>query len=105
MEFSSDGPAAPLARFPGASVRRVQSRSGVAVEAVREGTMIHMRRPGEDWITRPSVMAFATLIELLGLDGTDSDQAAEAHLLLRVINAGGVGTGIGGAPTLDQLAS
>jgi hypothetical protein len=88
MTSSSDRPAASLANFPGAQVRRVQSSTGIAVESIRDGGQVHMRRPGEEWITRPYVLAFELLITLLGLDGTDAEQAAEAHLLLRVLNAG-----------------
>jgi hypothetical protein len=47
-----------------------------------------MRRPGEEWRTVPYVLAFELLVELLALDPTAADQAAEAHLLLRVLNAG-----------------
>jgi hypothetical protein len=88
MDSSFDPPAAPLADCPEASVRRVQSNSGTAVEAIRDGNNVHMRRPGEEWRTEPYVLAFELLVELLALDPTDADQAAEAHLLLRALNAG-----------------
>jgi hypothetical protein len=86
-EPSADHPAAPLSDCPSAAVRRVQSSAGLAVEAIRDGAQIHLRRPGEPWRTEPYVLAFELLVELLELDPTDSDQAAEAHLLLRAINA------------------
>ncbi len=88
IEPSADRPAAPLADSPSAAVRRVQSRAGLAVDALRDGAEVHMRRPGEPWRTEPYVLAFELLVELLELDPTDSEQAAEAHLLLRAINAG-----------------
>jgi hypothetical protein len=88
MDPSFDPPVAPLADCPEASVRRVQSSSGIAVEAIRDGSRIHMRHPGEAWRSEPYVLAFELLVELLALDPTDADQAAEAHLLLRVLNAG-----------------
>jgi hypothetical protein len=59
----------------------------MAVEAVRDGAQVHMRRPGEEWRSVPYVLAFELLVELLELDPTDADQAAEAHLLLRVLSA------------------
>ena len=89
IEPSADHPAAPQTDCPSAAVRRVQSGAGLAVEAIRDGTQIHMRRPGEPWRTEPYVLAFELLVEMLELDSTDSEQAAEAHLLLRAINAGG----------------
>jgi hypothetical protein len=88
MDPSFDRPAAPLANFPGALVRRVQSSGGVAVESIRDGAQVHMRRPGEEWRSGPYVLAFEMLVDLMGMDGTDAEQAAEAHLLLRVLNAG-----------------
>jgi hypothetical protein len=87
IEPSADQPAAPLSDCPSAAVRRVQSRAGLPVEAIRDGTQIHMRRPGEPWRSEPYVLAFELLVELLELDPTDSEQAAEAHLLLRAITA------------------
>ncbi len=67
----------------------MQCSGGLAVEAIRDGAQIHMRRPGEPWRTVPYVLAFELLVELLHLDSTDAEQVAEAHLLLRVLNAGG----------------
>ena len=88
MESSFDRPAAPLADSPSVTVRRVQSSAGRAVEAVRDGAHIHMRRPGGAWRTEPYVLAFEVLVELLELDPTDSAQATEAHMLLRALSAG-----------------
>jgi hypothetical protein len=95
MDSSSDRTTPPVAAFPETQVRRVQSSDGLAVEAIRDGSEMHMRRPGDPWRSVPYVLAFELLVELLELDTTNADQVAEAHLLLRVLNAGGASSAAG----------